>query len=135
MDVGTVDVGTVDVGMLDVRKIDVGHYFSPACRPPPPVPRYPVVRLPHWPVTRDGTYLGSVYIGASSNAVRPARCMGFSCRRLAALVLARVAELADAPDLGSGGVTPVGVRVPPFAQSSVCTHFHALARSFASLSS
>src|SRR5690606_5276664 len=29
---------------------------------------------------------------------------------------AKVAELADAPDLGSGGVTPVGVRVPPFAQ-------------------
>src|SRR5690606_41304226 len=30
---------------------------------------------------------------------------------------AKVAELADAPDLGSGGVTPVGVRVPPFAPS------------------
>ena len=24
-------------------------------------------------------------------------------------------NLADAPDLGSGGVIPVGVRVPPFA--------------------
>ena len=29
--------------------------------------------------------------------------------------IARVAELADALDLGSSGLTPVGVRVPPFA--------------------
>jgi hypothetical protein len=29
--------------------------------------------------------------------------------------LAKVAELADAPDSGSGGVTPVGVQVPSFA--------------------
>ncbi len=29
--------------------------------------------------------------------------------------LAKVAELADAPDLGSGGREAVGVRVPPFA--------------------
>ena len=28
---------------------------------------------------------------------------------------AKVAELADAPDLGSGGREPMGVRVPPFA--------------------
>ena len=28
---------------------------------------------------------------------------------------AKVAELADAPDLGSGGLIPVGVQVPPFA--------------------
>ncbi len=28
---------------------------------------------------------------------------------------AKVAELADAPDSGSGGVTPVGVQVPSFA--------------------
>src|SRR5690348_12063134 len=31
--------------------------------------------------------------------------------------IARVAELADAPDLGSGGREAVGVRVPPFAPS------------------
>ena len=30
---------------------------------------------------------------------------------------ANVAELADAPDSGSGGVTPVRVQVPPFAQA------------------
>ena len=29
--------------------------------------------------------------------------------------LANVAELADAPDSGSGGVTPVRVQLPPFA--------------------
>ena len=32
-----------------------------------------------------------------------------------ALDAAKVAELADAPDLGSGGRKAMGVRVPPFA--------------------
>ncbi len=32
---------------------------------------------------------------------------------------ANVAELADAPDLGSGGRKPVGVQLPPFAPASV----------------
>src|SRR6476620_2192147 len=31
---------------------------------------------------------------------------------------AKVAELADAPDLGSGGRKAMGVRVPPFAPAS-----------------
>jgi hypothetical protein len=34
------------------------------------------------------------------------------------LPAARVAELADALDLGSSGRKPVGVRVPPFALNS-----------------
>ncbi len=33
--------------------------------------------------------------------------------------VAKVAELVDALDLGSSGVTPVGVRVPPFAQKAL----------------
>jgi hypothetical protein len=31
------------------------------------------------------------------------------------IFFARVAELADALDLGSSGVTPVGVQIPPLA--------------------
>ncbi len=33
-------------------------------------------------------------------------------------ILAKVAELADAPDLGSGGRKAVGVQIPPFAPRS-----------------
>ena len=32
---------------------------------------------------------------------------------------AKVAELADAPDLGSGGRKALGVRLPPFALTSI----------------
>ncbi len=34
---------------------------------------------------------------------------------------AGVAELVDAPDLGSGGVIPVGVQVPPPAYRNIQT--------------
>jgi WD40 repeat protein/DNA-binding SARP family transcriptional activator len=45
-------------------------------------------------------------------------------KRPSSLVNARVAELADAPDLGSGGREAVGVRVSPLARSParVCPH-------------
>src|SRR5213075_3034323 len=41
--------------------------------------------------------------------------LGMLHGRLPALILARVAKLADAPDLGSGGCKPLGVRLPPLA--------------------
>src|SRR5882762_10073216 len=43
---------------------------------------------------------------------------------------AKVAELADAPDLGSGGRQALGVRLPPFAllRSRVCARLPAEAR-------
>ena len=40
----------------------------------------------------------------------------------AATGLAKVAELADAPDLGSGSRKAMGVRVPPFAPASARRH-------------
>ncbi len=36
---------------------------------------------------------------------------------------AKVAELADAPDLGSGSRKAVGVQVPPFAPDIFASHF------------
>ena len=41
---------------------------------------------------------------------------GLSLRR------AKVAELADAPDLGSGGREALGVRLPPFAEALARAH-------------
>ena len=42
--------------------------------------------------------------------------LGFRFERLLLVDdLRKWRNLADAPDLGSGGVIPVGVRVPPFA--------------------
>ena len=43
---------------------------------------------------------------------------------------ARVAELADAPDLGSGGRKAMGVQIPPFAPQGYV--FYKLLHEFAS---
>ena len=39
-------------------------------------------------------------------------------------ICAKVAELVDAQDSGSCGVTPVGVRFPPFAPSHTLNTYH-----------
>src|SRR5206468_10790561 len=114
--------------------------WGPPARAPPPAPR--TRRRTRWPVdVSAGTSaeptspLAPVTATVDARAVpamsrplcgragalrfrmacglRVPGVLGMLHWRLPALILARVAKLADAPDLGSGGCKPLGGRLPP----------------------
>jgi hypothetical protein len=84
---------------------------------------------------KEGRRIHSVADG--SIAILPPQYMGVACRRDCVIVSgrchAKVAELADAPDLGSGSRKALGVRLPPFAPTLRTQENAALARDQATL--
>ena len=66
------------------------------------------------PVSKTG--YASLYMEIAKEVVhRPRKGVRTSCRVPPAVFDAKVAKLADAPDLGSGSRKAMGVQIPPFA--------------------